>query len=64
MASPHFSGILPFFIHLANSVHKQQQRTKAVIYIYGQVLHAPLTSCCLPHPPYQKQFMEAGLNKH
>ena len=41
MASPHFSGILPFFIHLANSVHKQQQRTKAVIYIYGQVYTHP-----------------------
>lgn len=41
MASPHFSGILPFFIHLANSVHKQQQRTKAVIYIYGQVYMHP-----------------------
>lgn len=27
-------------------------------------IHAPLTSCCLPHPLFQKQFMEAGLNKH
>ena len=41
MASPRFSGILPFFIHLANSADKQQQRTKAVIYIYGQVYMRP-----------------------
>lgn len=41
MVSPRFSGILPFFIHLANSVHKQQQRTKAVIYIYEQVYMHP-----------------------
>lgn len=64
MASPHFSGILPFFHAPRKRCSQTAAKNKICDLYLWTGIHAPLTSCCFPHPPYPKQFMEAGLNKH
>jgi len=63
MASPCFSSILPFYSPSKQCSLKSAKNKSCDLYIRTGI-HAPLTSCHLPRPQHQKQFMETSLNKH
>lgn len=62
MASPVRVEYFRFYSPLKQCSQTAQNKS-CDLYLWTGTL-VPLISCWLSHPPYQQQFMDAGLTKH